>query len=296
MTTILVTGKTGQVGWELQKSLAFLGRVIALDRAGMDLARPDSIRDAVRAHRPDVIVNAAAYTLVDKAESEPEVANQVNAAAPGILAEEAKRTGALLIHYSTDYVFDGARSTPYREEDEPNPLNRYGKSKLAGERAVAASGADHLILRTSWVYSGRGSNFVLTILKLARDREELRVVDDQIGSPTWARALAGATAGLLGKGVGLLRERRGVYHLSAGGQVSRFGFAVAIVETMRELTGQTGGWAKLRPVSTAEYPLPARRPQCTVPSNEKIKRDFGIEMQDWKTDLRACLSGLKDEG
>lgn len=296
MTAILVTGRTGQVGWELQKSLAPLGRVIALDRAGMDLSRPDSIREAVRAHRPEVIVNAAAYTLVDKAESEPEVAHQVNAVAPGILAEEAKRAGALLIHYSTDYVFDGARSTPYREEDEPNPLGVYGATKLAGERAIAASGAGHLILRTSWVYSGRGANFVLTILKLAREREQLRVVDDQVGSPTWARALAGATAELLGKGAGFLRERGGVYHLSAAGQTSRYGFAVAIVATMRELTGQAGGWAKLRPVSTAEYPLPARRPPCAVPGNGKIRREFGIEMRDWKIDLRDCLSNLRDEG
>ena len=190
MTKILVTGKTGQVGWELQRTLATLGQVIAPDRRGMDLGDPDSIRAAIRACSPQIIVNAAAYTAVDQAESEPDLALAINGAAPGIMAEEAKRLGALLVHYSTDYVFDGAKSGPYTEDDQPNPLSAYGSSKLAGERAIAASGARYLIFRTSWVYGARGKNFLRTILRLAQERDELRIVDDQVGAPTWCRAIA----------------------------------------------------------------------------------------------------------
>jgi dTDP-4-dehydrorhamnose reductase len=288
---ILLIGKTGQVGWELQHSLPPLGPVIALDRTQMDLTRPDSIRRTIRDAAPDIIVNAAGYTAVDKAESEPDLAMQVNAVAPGVMAEEAKRMNALLVHYSTDYVFDGKRSTPYTETDEPNPLNTYGKSKLDGERAIAASGCAHLILRASWIYSSRGTNFVLTMLRLAREREELAVVDDQIGSPTWARALAQTTSELLGK-VRRTKEETGIYHLSAAGYTSRYDFAKRIIEIARQLSGEKEGWATVRPITNAEYPLPAKRPLNAATSKEKLKRVFGIEMPVWTEQLDSYLHEL----
>src|SRR5688572_7979721 len=210
---VLLIGRSGQLGWELQRSLAPLGGLVALDRAGMDLADPDSIHRAIADARPEVIVNAAAYTAVDQAESEPDMAMQVNGIAPGIIAEEAARIGALMVHYSTDYVFDGAQDAPYREDDRTAPINVYGHTKLAGEEAVRAAGGAHLIFRTSWVYAARGSNFLLTMLRLARERSELRIVDDQVGAPTWARTVAEATAQVLGAGPGPARERSGVYHL-----------------------------------------------------------------------------------
>lgn len=288
MPRILLIGKTGQLGWELQQSLAPLGRLIALDRTQMDLTRPDSVRRAIRDAAPDIIVNAAGYTAVDKAESEPDLAMQVNAVAPGVMAEEARRLDALLIHYSTDYVFDGRNSEPYTEVDEPNPLNAYGKSKLEGERAIAASGCAHLILRASWIYSDHGANFVLTMLRLARERKEIVVVDDQIGSPTWARALAQTSAELLGK-VRRTKEETGIYHLSASGYTSRYDFAKKIVEIARELSGKKEGWATVRPIKNAEYPLPAKRPLNAATSKEKIKRVFGIEMPVWTEQLYSYL-------
>lgn len=291
MTTILLTGKTGQVGWELQRALATLGRVIALDRTQMDLTNADSIRKAIRDAAPGVIVNAAGYTAVDKAESEPDLAMQINAAAPGVMAEEAKRIDALLVHYSTDYVFDGTRSTPYVEEDAPNPLNVYGTSKLEGERAVAASGCAHLTLRASWIYSARGSNFVLTILRLARERKELAIVDDQIGSPTWARALAESTAELL-RNIRLPKEQSGIYHLSAQGYTTRFNFAKRILEIARGIFPNTAGAPTLRPITSAEYPLPAARPHNAATSKDKIKRVFGIEMPGWEDELRSFLNDM----
>lgn len=291
MLRILVPGRTGQVGWELQTTLAPFGTVIALDRAGMDLMNPDSIRHAIRDAKPDVIVNAAAYNHVDRAESEPDLAMRVNGVAPGIMAEEAKRLGAVFVHYSTDYVLDGELDRPYVEDDPPNPVNAYGKSKLAGERAVAAVGGAYLILRTSWVYSARGSNFVLTVLRLARARPDLAMVDDQSGSPTWARALAQGTAELLRRRE-LMARHSGVYHLAAGGHATRFELANAIIGIMRDLSGLNDGWAKLRPISTGEYPLPARRPRHPVMSKDKLKRIFGIEMPRWEDQLRSCLSDL----
>lgn len=288
MTVVLLSGRTGQVGSELYRLLPALGRVIAPARAQMDLASADAIRKTIREASPGIIVNAAGYTAVDQAEAEPELAMRVNGVAPGVMAEEARRSGALLVHYSTDYVFDGTRAAPYVEEDEPNPLNVYGKSKLAGELAVAASGCAHLILRTSWVYSGSGANFLLTILKLARENEELRVVDDQIGSPTWARALAKATVELLQKAA-LARDTTGVYHLSSTEVASRYDFARAIVEIARELSRKNTGWASLRRIRTEEYPLPAVRPRHPATSKAKIKRVFGAELPDWKAQLRACL-------
>lgn len=291
MTTILLTGKNGQVGWELQRTLAPLGRVIALDRTQMDLTNADSIRKAIRDAAPGIIVNAAGYTAVDKAESEPDLAMQVNAVAPGVMAGEAKRIDALLVHYSTDYVFDGTRSTPYVEEDAPNPLNTYGKSKLEGERAIAAAGCEHLILRASWIYSARGANFVLTMLRLARERKELAVVDDQIGSPTWARALAESTAQLL-RNLRLPQEESGIYHLSAEGYPTRFNFAKRILEIAREISPHTMGAPTLRRITSAEYPLLAARPLNAATSKDKIKRVFGVEMADWETQLGSFLRDL----
>jgi dTDP-4-dehydrorhamnose reductase len=291
VTRILVTGRTGQIGWELQGALAPLGTVIALDRSAMDLASPDSIRRAIRDAKPEIIVNAAAYTHVDKAESEPDLAMKVNGVAPGIMAEEAKRLGAILVHYSTDYVFDGELDRPYVEDDPPNPVNAYGKTKLAGELAVAAVGGRHLILRSSWVYSARGSNFVLTVLRLAREKPELAMVDDQTGSPTWARALAEATAELL------LRKDRvlghsGVYHLAASGHASRYEFANDVIRIMRDVCGEVGGWAKVRPITSGEYPLPARRPRNPIMGQDKVKRILGVEMTHWRDELRSFLVEL----
>jgi len=291
MTRILVTGRTGQVGWELLTALEPLGTVIGLDRSGMDLASPDSIRRAIRDAKPDVIVNAAAYNNVDRAESESALAMQVNGVAPGVMAEEAKRLGAILVHYSTDYVFDGERDRPYVEADPPHPVNAYGESKLAGERAVEAVGGQYLTLRTSWVYSARGSNFVLTVLRLAREKPELLMVDDQSGSPTWARALARATAELLRR-KDLIARESGVYHLTAGGHTSRFAFARAIIDIMRELSGIPDGWAGVKPITSDQYPLPAKRPPHPVTSMDKIKRVFGIEMPRWEDQLRSCLGDL----
>lgn len=288
MTTILVPGKTGQVGWELRTVLAPLGTVIAPDRGEMDLASPDSIRRAIREARPEVIVNAAAYTGVDKAESEPELAMQVNGVAPGIMAEEAKRLGAALIHYSTDYVFDGKLDRPYLEDDAPNPVNIYGKSKLAGERAIEAVGGSYLILRSSWVYSGRGSNFVRSILRLAREKPELAMVTDQVGSPTWARPLAQATARLLARRDAPVKHP-GVYHLSAPDHVSRHEFAAAIVRITSGSSGAPGGWAKLRPITSQQYPQPAARPGRAMLSNERIRRVFGLELPGWESQLADFL-------
>ena len=291
MKSILLIGKNGQLGWELQSALLPLGRVVALDRAQLDLTRPDAIRKTIRDLSPDIIVNAAGYTTVDKAEDEPDLAMRVNATAPGILAEEAKRIDALLVHYSTDYVFDGTHSAPYVEEDEPNPVNIYGKSKLAGERAISAAGCKHLILRASWIYSARGTNFVLTMLRLARQRTEIAVVNDQIGSPSSAHELAKSTAELLGqfKGAG---EQTGLFHLSASGYASRFAFAKEIVETAKRHSSEQSGWATVCATTTENYPLRAARPLNATTSKEKIKRVFGIEMPAWEDQLHATLKNL----
>ncbi len=294
MSRILLTGKNGQVGWELQRTLAPLGRVIALDRTQMDLTNPDSIRQTIRDAVPDIIVNAAAYTAVDTAEAEPELAMQVNAVAPGIMAEEAKRLGALLVHYSTDYVFDGTKQTPYVEEDAPCPLNAYGRSKLEGEYTIAATGCTHLILRTSWIYAERGANFMLTILELARQKKALTVVDDQIGCPTWARFIAESTTKLLAD-VGHAKNNQGIYHLSADGQTSRFDFARKIIELAAQLSGQNTGWAEIHPTTTAEYPLPAQRPLNCATRKDKISQTFGLEMQSWGALLSACLEDYFDK-
>jgi dTDP-4-dehydrorhamnose reductase len=295
VTRILVPGKTGQVGCELQDALAPLGTVIALDPDQMDLANSDSIRRAIRDAKPEIIVNAAGYTFVDKAESEPELAMQVNGVAPGVMAEEAKRLGAILVHYSTDYVFDGELDRPYSEDDPPNPINTYGKTKLAGERAIEAVGGHYLILRSSWIYSARGSNFVLTVLRLAREKPELAMVDDQTGSPTWARALAEATAELLRRKE-LITRHNGVYHLTADGVTSRYEFAKAIIQVMSEVSGVTDGWARVKPTTSDQYPLPAIRPLHPAMSKSRIKRVFGIEMPSWQLQLEDFLRDLAASG
>ncbi len=286
---VLITGANGQVGWELQRALAPLGEVLALDHASLDLSKPDAIRQAMRHAAPDLIVNAAAYTAVDRAEQEPELAKAVNGVAPGILAEEAQRLNAALVHYSTDYVFDGGKGAPYEEIDATHPLGVYGATKLAGEKAIAAVGCAHLILRTSWVYGARGKNFLLTMQRLARERDELRVVDDQWGAPTWSRMLAEASALMLGQCLhqgrvaARLHDLGGLYHLSAAGQTSWFGFASAIVQHADKAPRMT-------PISTSEYPLPAARPAYSVLNNDKIARRFGIHLPDWRQSLAQCLA------
>jgi len=274
---ILLTGATGQVGWELRKTLAPLGEVKAFDRFGLDLADAPVIVATVRALQPEVIVNAAAYTAVDKAESERDQAFAVNATAPRVLAEEAKRIRALLVHYSTDYVFDGAKSTPYVEDDATGPLNVYGASKLAGERAIAASGCRHLILRTSWVYGPRGKNFYLTMLRLAKERPELRVVDDQIGAPTSSLEIARATATLLGKGA------QGLYHMTAAGETSWCGFARAIL-------ARAGIATPVVAIATADYPTPAKRPRNSRLDCARLRSDFGCALAPWEEGLAETMA------
>jgi dTDP-4-dehydrorhamnose reductase len=287
---ILLTGKDGQVGFELLRALAPLGEVAAFDHAGLDLAAPDQITSAVRSIRPDVIVNAAAYTAVDRAESEPGLANAINASGVSVLAGEAKRAGALLIHYSTDYVFDGTKDSPYVEDDRPNPLNAYGRSKLAGELAARNAGGHHLILRTSWVFASRGRNFFLTIRRLLKEKSELRVVSDQTGAPTSARAIADATAQLLRRHApNALRAAGGTYHLTAAGHTSWHGFAMEIA---RLDPRATAGSVRIEPIPSSEYPVAARRPSNSRLSNEKILRTLGIEMPRWEQCLEACYAEL----
>lgn len=289
---ILLTGRDGQVGHELARSLAPLGELIALDRRALDLSDPDSIRARVREHRPDWIVNAAAYTAVDRAESEEALALAINAAAPGVLAEEARRIGAGLLHYSTDYVFDGAQAGPYVEDDAPNPRNAYGRSKRAGEDAVRAAGAAHLILRTSWVYGLRGRNFLRTILRLAGERDELKIVDDQFGAPTWSRLIAESSALLLARLGGdrdAWQALSGIYHLSAGGRTSWHGFARAILEYV-----PAERRPRLTPIPGADYPTPARRPANSVLANDKLQAAFGLRMPSWEAGLALCMEEAGD--
>ena len=265
---ILLIGPSGQIGWELRQTLAPLGPVCVRDQAALDLASAEAVRAAVRETAPGLIVNAGAYTAVDRAESEPDLAQAINGTAPGILAEEAKRLGAALVHYSTDYVFDGRTTRPYREDDATGPVNAYGRSKLAGEQAIAEIGCAYLILRTAWVYSLRGANFLTTIRRLAAEREELKVVDDQHGAPTWARGIAEATALILTRcnaqtGPGELGERRGLYHLTAAGETTWVGFAEAIITEMRA-AGEQVLAKTVSAITTADYPPPAERPVWSV--------------------------------
>ncbi len=283
--TILITGASGQLGYELGRLLPPHGEVTALDRTRLDLADVDAIRATVGAIRPQLIVNAAAYTAVDQAEREPEVAEAINARAPAVLAEEAKRAGAVLIHFSTDYVFDGSASTPYNEEAPTRPLNVYGRSKLHGERAIAATGAAAVTLRTSWVYARRGRNFLLTMRRLAAERDELRVVADQFGVPNWSRQLAEATATLVAGGVSALAARSGLFHLSGHGQASWFEFAQAILGNAPR--------TRLVPITSAEYPTAAVRPAYTVLATAKFEQTFGFSLPHWRDTLQRCLAAAE---
>jgi dTDP-4-dehydrorhamnose reductase len=279
---ILLLGRNGQVGWELERALAPLGEVKAFDRTGLDLADTPRLAAAVRALQPAVIVNAAAYTAVDKAESERDAAFAVNATGPRVLAEEVRRIGALLVHYSTDYVFDGAKGSPYVEDDTPNPINVYGASKLAGEEAIRKIGCRHLILRTSWVYGPRGKNFMLTMLRLARERPELRVVDDQVGAPTSSLEIARATATVLARAM-RSPELTGLYHLAASGETSWCGFARAIFAQARIAT-------PVQPIPTEEYPTPARRPKNSRLDCSRLRDTFGVALVPWEEALAEALA------
>ena len=280
---ILLTGKDGQVGWELQRSLAIFGDVLATGRADLDLADAAAIRDLARRVRPQLIVNAAAYTAVERAEVEERAAFAINGTAPGILAEEAKGVGALLVHYSTDYVFSGEKAEPYAEIDEVGPINAYGRSKLAGERAVAAVGGRHLVLRTCWVYTARGRNFLLSMKRLLTTREEVSVVDDQRGSPTPARLIAEATAQMARAA---LREgQSGIFNVACAGETTWYGFARAIAERLK-----VDHVAKLSPIPSSAYVTAARRPSYSVLSGKRLARDFGIELPCWERGLEWTMA------
>jgi dTDP-4-dehydrorhamnose reductase len=293
-----ITGANGQLGFELQRALAPLGEVTACGRDACDLSNPESICAAVRAAKPNVIFSAGAYTAVDKAESEPDLARAVNATAPGILGEEATKLGALVIHYSTDYVFDGTKTTAYREEDATNPLGVYGKTKLAGEEALAASGSGHLIFRTSWVFGAHGKNFIKTILRLAASRDKLRIVADQIGAPTGAALLADASTHIAAR---YLRDGRGnfpfgLYHLAAAGETSWQGFAQHIVAkaTATDLKLQAT-LERILPITTPEYPTPAARPANSRLDTAKFRAAFGLHLPDWRHGADQVLDVLLEK-
>ena len=293
---ILLFGKNGQVGWELQRSLASLGELVALDVDSQqqcgDFIRLDDIAQTVRAIAPDVIVNAAAYTAVDKAESEPKLVRTINAVAPGILAREAQKLGSWLIHYSTDYVFDGSGSTPWVETDPPGPLSVYGSTKLEGEEAVRSSGCHHLIFRTSWVYAARGNNFARTMLRLAQERERLTVVDDQIGAPTGADLLADVTAHAI-RTVLQRPELSGLYHLVAGGEISWCGYAQFVLDVARQAGVELKVDAeRVVPVPTSTYPLPARRPLNSRLGVSKLQTAFDVHLPSWQVGVAHMLTEI----
>lgn len=283
---VLITGRNGQVSRELQLSLPH-AELLVLGQEQLDLANSDAIRQQVRAVRPDLIINAAAHTAVDQAESEPELAFAINAVAPGVLAEEAATLGVPLIHYSTDYVFDGSKSGPYSEDDATGPLGVYGRSKLAGEDAIRAVNGQHLILRTSWVYSLHGKNFLLTMQRLLQEREELRVVGDQVGAPTWAGSIARATRELVQHWQNGQAGPWGTYHLTGLGETSWFGFASAIAEQLR-LQGKPS--ARLEPIPSSAYPTPAQRPLNSRLDCSRLQREWNIRLPDWHDALLTCLA------
>ena len=279
---ILLTGPTGQVGWELARLLPAFGELAAPDRTALDLARPGAAAQALRTARPDVVVNAAAYTAVDAAEHDEATAFAVNARSVAEMAQEARRLSALVVHYSTDYVFDGAKRTPYVEADPTGPVNAYGRSKLAGEQAIIDSGCRHLILRTGWVYAERGRNFVLTMLRLARERPQLRIVNDQVGGPTWARDVAQATLTALNRAEPL----EGLFHVTAAGSTTWFDFARRIVE----LAGLS---TPLVPIPTSEYPTAAARPRYSVLDSSLFARAAGFRIGPWDERLQRCVAELR---
>jgi dTDP-4-dehydrorhamnose reductase len=296
---ILVLGAQGQVGWELRRTLAPLGPVVAWDQRDVDLTDGSALLAAVSALRPGLMVNAAAYTAVDRAEEEEDLAMRVNALAPGILAEQAAQLGVPLIHYSTDYVFDGSAGQPCTEAEPTAPLNAYGRTKLAGEEAIRDIGPAHLILRTSWVYGPRGKNFLLTMLRLGAERAELRIVDDQFGAPTWARMLAEATAQVVARlGHHALEpwwEQGGTYHLTAAGETSWFGFTEAIVE-LAAARGILPSPPRVLPIPSAEYPTPAPRPRYSVLDSSRFANGFGLALPHWRASLELALDELVGRG
>ena len=285
---ILLFGKVGQVGWELRRTLAPLSRLVCIDYPDVDFTNPDSLRRQIGEAAPDIIVNAAAYTAVDKAESETALAQKINGDAPGLMAEEAKKRGALLVHYSTDYVYAGNQTAPYVETDAPAPLGAYGRTKLAGDLAIRQSGCDHLIFRLCWVYGARGGNFMLTMMRLAREREQLRVVNDQFGSPTWSRLIAETTALALQQAAapGAARRLSGIYHLCCSGHTSWHGFASAIVDLMPP---EGKKCTAVEPIPSSAYPTPTRRPAYSVMSCAKLEQAFGLKLPDWHDSLRLVL-------
>ncbi|MDO9605225.1 dTDP-4-dehydrorhamnose reductase [Hydrogenophaga sp.] len=293
---ILLLGPNGQVGWELQRSLAPLGELVALDRHGTDaeggcgdLTQLDALRQTVLAMRPDVIVNAAAHTAVDKAESEPELARTLNALAPGVLAEAAHGVGALLVHYSTDYVFDGTGTTPWAEAAPTGPLSVYGRTKLDGERAIQASGCRHLIFRTSWVYAARGGNFAKTMLRLAAERERLTVIDDQFGAPTGADLIADVTAHAI-RQVLQRPQDAGTYHLAAAGETTWNGYARHVIETARRLRPEMAlAVQDVAAVPTSAFPTPAQRPHNSRLDTTRLQQTFGLRLPDWRRGVDRML-------
>jgi dTDP-4-dehydrorhamnose reductase len=297
MNKILLLGANGQVGWELQRSLAPLGELTACTREQADFTRPQSLARLVEQARPQVIVNAAAYTAVDKAESDEATARQVNAESVGVLARAAAECGAWLVHYSTDYVFDGEATTPYKESDPTHPLSAYGRTKLEGEQAVQASGCKHLILRTSWVYAARGNNFAKTMLRLAAERDELKVVADQFGAPTSAELIADVTALILqrlGLDTGLAKTASGIYHLAAAGETSWHAYAQYVIAYAL----QRGNALKVKPeriqaIGTADYPVPARRPTSSRLDITKLQQTFDLHLPDWRLHMDRMLHELK---
>jgi len=294
---VLIVGGSGQLGLELQRSFSGTNPLVAVDRELVDLTVPDQIRAIVAGVKPDVILNSAAYTAVDRAESEPQIANAVNARAPRILAEEALKRGALLVHYSTDYVFDGTKEGPWTEEDETSPINAYGASKLAGEEAIRQVGGRYLIFRTSWVYGPHGKNFLLTMLRLGRERDELSVVDDQFGAPTTTLELARVTReivdGALAGQFGTPDEWSGLYHLTCGGETTWCGFTREIFTRARQLLG--GRRPQVKAIATSEYPTPAKRPRNSVMSNAKLRARFGVGLLNWEEALEAVVQQMAVE-
>ena len=294
---ILIVGAAGQVGVELQRTFADSGEIICRDRESVDLAVEDQVREMVRSAAPDIILNAAAYTAVDRAESEPELAMAINARAPQVLAEEASRRNALLVHYSTDYVFDGSKQVPWVETDRPNPVNVYGASKLAGEEAIRQVGGTHLIFRTSWVYGPHGNNFLLTMLRLARERDRLSVVDDQFGAPTTSIELANATRTIVDRAAGgkfgSPENWAGIYHMTCGGSISWFGFAQAIFARAGHLLN--GRHPELFPIAAADYPTPARRPRNSTLSNSKLQTLLEVRLATWESALDEAIRSIPSE-
>ena len=309
---LLLIGKTGQVGRELVPLLEPMGDLTALDRLQLDLSKPDQIRHVIRGLHPDLIINAAAYTAVDRAESDQPAARAINAVAPGVMADEARQLGALLVHFSTDYVFDGAKRSPYEEDDPPNPINTYGRTKLEGERAIQQVGPAYLIFRTGWVYAREGRNFLLTVLRLAAEKEELRIVRDQTGAPTSSRAIAAATAKVLSQicssadGASPWSGTKGIYHMTAAGETTWYDFAALILE-LASTRSRSDDWLraatrnrpliaqKVVPIATAEFPTPARRPAYSVLANGRLKDAFGISLPHWEMQLRWVFSDAVTE-